>query len=291
MNSLHEVSLADIKPDRHQPRKTFTDVDDLAANMKVEGLIHPIELDSNLTIVVGERRYLAAKQLGWETIAATIHETPLTPYERLRRQMSENLHQSAARNGESMNPMETARGWVRLYELKTGKNYSPGEQFLGGRGIVGPLAEIAEEISAKKTTVWELLKLLEEPQIIQEAISRGLPRTYIREADKAPEEHRQALKKKIIAGDYKNREDVVAAVRAIRKIPELADVELRRQQKTERAETNRILNTIASLALALEAQPFDQLAPREKTLVEKQLNWLSNRIDDYFKKEAEGGEQ
>ena len=132
---------------------------------------------------------------------------------------------------------------------------------------------------------------MEEPQIIQEAISRGLPRTYIREADKAPEEHRQALKKKIIAGDYKNREDVVAAVRAIRKIPELADVELRRQQKTERAETNRILNTIASLALALEAQPFDQLAPREKTLVEKQLNWLSNRIDDYFKKEAEGGEQ
>lgn len=105
--------------------------------------------------------------------------------------MSENLHQSGAKNGDSMDPMDTAQGWVKLYELKTGRHYEPGSQYsrhekghLGS--LPGPFLQIAEEISADKHTVWELLKLLEQPEFVQQAVREGLPRTYVREADKAP---------------------------------------------------------------------------------------------------------
>ena len=55
-----------------------------------------------------------------------------------------------------MPPIDTAKGWVRLYELKTGKGYKPGEHPFtqkitgGGKQLVGAFREIADEIGADK---------------------------------------------------------------------------------------------------------------------------------------------
>ena len=59
-----------IKPDTDQPRKTFDQagLQQLADNMKLEGLIHPIELDKDNFIIVGERRWRAAQLLKWKKI-------------------------------------------------------------------------------------------------------------------------------------------------------------------------------------------------------------------------------
>jgi len=62
-------------------RKTtgLTDVTELAESMEAMGLIHPIEVRSvqkgKYEVTVGQRRYLAAKQLGWRDIEATVKET------------------------------------------------------------------------------------------------------------------------------------------------------------------------------------------------------------------------
>lgn len=91
-------------------------------------------------------------------------EWQLHSYERLRRQMTENLQQSGAKGGgQAMSTIDTARAWVRLYELKTGENYVAATQFsLGGRGLEGPFLQIAEEVGVDKHTVWEYLRLLTE---------------------------------------------------------------------------------------------------------------------------------
>lgn len=282
------IPLDKITPDPNNPRKHFDDITTLANNMKVEGLIHPIEIDKSYMLIVGERRFRAAKSLGWKEIKVTIHDEDLTPYERLRRQMSENIHQSAARNGESMNPWDTAKGWAKLYELKTGNKYNPGEYLMGkglggmGRGLKGPFLEIAEEIGANKETVWQLLQLLNEPEMIQEAIKKGLPRTYVREANTAPEAIRDQIKEKIVAGDYGSRDEIKQDIQIAKRIPDLASLEIERRKSKESSSTNRILNGISKLALALEDQPLGKINEAERKIVIAQLEWLQIEVAGYL---------
>jgi len=79
---MKRYTLADISLDaisigkwnvRH--RDITAGLDDLAASLNKYGQLQPIivfEKDGRYEIVVGQRRYLAAKQLKWPTIAATI---------------------------------------------------------------------------------------------------------------------------------------------------------------------------------------------------------------------------
>src|SRR5688500_7536785 len=48
------------------------EIAELAENIKARGLIHPIHVLSDLTIVQGHRRVAAARRLGWSTIPATV---------------------------------------------------------------------------------------------------------------------------------------------------------------------------------------------------------------------------
>ena len=49
-----------------------SDIDILANSMKTEGLLHDIVVDKESRIISGRRRWLAAKQLGWQEIRASI---------------------------------------------------------------------------------------------------------------------------------------------------------------------------------------------------------------------------
>ena len=285
MNTIHSIPLEDIKPDPHQPRKQFDEksIENLSKSLKTEGLIHPIEVDKNLMIIVGELRYRAAKLLGWETIDAKIHEGELPPYERLRRQMAENLQQSGAKGGgQSMNPIDTARAWARLYKLKFGIDYPPGG--LSHKETYGKIKPIIEEVGVDYDTVWEYLKLLAQAKYVIEDLLKGRPRTYYREADRAPEQFREPIKKKIAADEYKNREEIIQDVEIIKKIPDpdLVQAALLRQKAKESEGTNRILNRIADLALALEALPFEKVDEKEKKIVSRQLQWLQEKIENYL---------
>lgn len=51
-------------------RKDMGDIDELAESIKEEGLLHPIVVLPDKTLVCGERRLLAAKKLGWKEISA-----------------------------------------------------------------------------------------------------------------------------------------------------------------------------------------------------------------------------
>jgi hypothetical protein len=283
------IDINKIKSDPNQPRKNFTGLEELAKNIMLEGQIHPIEVDSNYMIIVGERRYRAIKSLGIKEIKATVNTDRMTPYERLRRQMSENLHQSAAKNGDSMPPIDTAKGWVKLYELRTGKGYNPGEYPLvsketkGGKQLVGMFKEIADEIGANKETVWQLLQLLNEPELVQKAIEQGTPRTYFRVANGAPKKVRKQIKDKILKGEYTSREEIQKDVLIAKKLPDLAFIELHRNKAKENVKVNGILNGVSYLALALEKIKLEEVNEYERKLIKNQLNWLVNQITSYLK--------
>ena len=78
--TLQSLPLDKVKPDPNQPRKTFRNIDALAASIREQGIIQPIivtakqESDGCYRIIAGERRYLAAKQAGLSTIPCIIRE-------------------------------------------------------------------------------------------------------------------------------------------------------------------------------------------------------------------------
>jgi ParB family chromosome partitioning protein len=70
MNSL---SIAEIVIGS-RVRTDMGDIESLADSMKRHGLLHPVVVKKDKTLVAGHRRIEAARQLGWETIPVTMIE-------------------------------------------------------------------------------------------------------------------------------------------------------------------------------------------------------------------------
>lgn len=78
-DTLKNLKLIDIEPNRDQPRKNFDEesISELAESIKMYGVIQPIvvsEKDGYYAIIAGERRWRAAKQAGLKEIPAIIRE-------------------------------------------------------------------------------------------------------------------------------------------------------------------------------------------------------------------------
>lgn len=64
-----------------------SDIDELAANIELLGLIHPVAVKQGegerWTLIDGERRFQAVRLLGWETIRAVVHQPASDVFEEL----------------------------------------------------------------------------------------------------------------------------------------------------------------------------------------------------------------
>ena len=66
---FHLVPLGDITVQRDErQRRDLSDIDILADSIRRLGLIHPLVVTRDLTLVAGERRYTACRSLGWVTV-------------------------------------------------------------------------------------------------------------------------------------------------------------------------------------------------------------------------------
>jgi ParB/RepB/Spo0J family partition protein len=138
------VPLDKIAEDPGNPRRTFTGIEELADSIGQHGVIQPITLrpmpgiGSNLLmIVVGARRYRAAKLAGLPAIPAMVRE--LSDVEALEIQLVENL------NRPDVHPMEEAEGYQRLLESRD-RPYT--------------VEEIAAKVGKSKGYVYGRMKLL-----------------------------------------------------------------------------------------------------------------------------------
>lgn len=106
-----EISL--IKPSPNQPRITFDEesLRELARSIEESGVLQPIivrEVGDSYQLVVGERRYRAAKIVGLETIPAIIKD--LSDREATQIALIENIHR------EDLNPIEEATAYRNLMD-------------------------------------------------------------------------------------------------------------------------------------------------------------------------------
>lgn len=150
---FQEISLDAILTNPNQPRKSFesNSLNELAASMRQSGILQPVVVrpyGAGYQLVVGERRWRAAKLAGFKTIPAVIRE--VTDAECLELALIENLLR------EDLNPMEEAEAYQRLLaEFQWTQE------------------ELAQRVGKDRTSVANCLRLLKLPQIIQDDLRAG----------------------------------------------------------------------------------------------------------------------
>lgn len=285
------MRLADIKPDPNQPRKIFDEesLKGLAASIKKEGLINPIEVDPTGMIITGERRYRACKLLQLEEVAVQVNTTNLTPYDRLRRQIAENYQRSSSEEGSGMNAVDTARALSRLLQMKGHSGKWKSAAVRGSRGFYerlrpdDPIVKLGNDLGIKREMMRDFLGLLEEPRAVLESIEKGFsPRWFQIANEIGNKELINKLKRKILSGGYTSRGELEQDKRIMRAFPELQMQQVTRIRKQESSETNKILDCIVNLALALEAISIKKIHPEERGIVRTQVSWITTKLIEYL---------
>ncbi|MCX8736490.1 nucleoid occlusion protein [Lactobacillus sp. B4026] len=111
---IQDIELTKIIPNSYQPRREFSDesIRELASTLDKEGLLQPIvvrEQGDKYEIIAGERRYWAAKHLGWEKIPAIVNNMDEAQAASLA--LIENLQR------EDLNPIDEAQAYNNLMKL------------------------------------------------------------------------------------------------------------------------------------------------------------------------------
>ncbi len=109
---LLDLAITQIFPDPNQPRKTFKNMDSLAKSIEEQGLIQPIVVKAlgpkQYQIVVGERRFHAAKLVGLTTMPAIVRDEE--DADTLILQLLENDQR------DQVSPLEEAQALQKLIE-------------------------------------------------------------------------------------------------------------------------------------------------------------------------------
>jgi ParB family transcriptional regulator, chromosome partitioning protein len=148
-----ELPIDSIVANPQQPRKSFdsSSLHELSASMKRTGVLQPLVVRRHghqYQIVVGERRWRAAKMAGLSHIPAIVREA--TEAQSLELALVENLLR------EDLNPMEEAEAYQRLLT-----EFSWTQEELG------------ERVGKDRSSVANFLRLLKLPDVIQTDLRSG----------------------------------------------------------------------------------------------------------------------
>jgi ParB family chromosome partitioning protein len=153
-NEFQRVRIADITPNRFQPRRTFTEpqLAELEASIKASGLLQPITVrrrdDGAWELVAGERRLRAATRLGWTEIPAIVRD--FDDKAMLTLALVENLQRS------DLNPLEEAEGYQRLLD-----EFGLTQQ------------QVADAVGKDRTTITNMIRVLSLAPPIRSLVEQG----------------------------------------------------------------------------------------------------------------------
>ena len=150
---IQDIPVGDIVPNPQQPRKDFeiNALSELAASLRQSGVIQPVVVrraGQGYQLIVGERRWRAAKLAGLEKIPAVVREA--TDAESLELALIENLLR------EDLNPIEEAEAYQKLLA-----------QFAWTQ------EELAERVGKDRSSIANCLRLLKLPESIQADLRAG----------------------------------------------------------------------------------------------------------------------
>src|SRR4051812_28313956 len=117
--SAARISVDRITADPDQPRRDFDpeELERLAESMRTRGQLQPIRVrwdegQGRYVVIMGERRWRAARMAGLAELACVVQEGELDPDDRLAVQLVENALRS------DLKPIEQAHAYRALMEAK-----------------------------------------------------------------------------------------------------------------------------------------------------------------------------
>lgn len=151
---LQRVRVADITPNRFQPRRAFAEPElaELEVSIKASGLLQPIVVrargDGKWELVAGERRLRAVTRLGWTDIPAVVRD--FDDRAMLTLALVENLQRT------DLNPLEESQGYQRLID-----EFGLTQQ------------QVADAVGKDRTSITNLLRILTLQPAVLQLVERG----------------------------------------------------------------------------------------------------------------------
>lgn len=150
-----QIPISQIMPNPSQPRGEMDDekLNELAASIREHGVLQPLILTKEpdqdfYVLIAGERRLLASKLAGLESVPAIIRQA--TDQERLELALIENIQR------ENLTPLESAEAYQLL-----------NDQF----GLSHD--QIAERVGKSRVAVTNTIRLLKLPDAVRKALKNG----------------------------------------------------------------------------------------------------------------------
>jgi len=151
----NEVSIDSISPNPKQPRTVFNEeaMAELVASIKEIGILQPPVVrqtsGGRYELVMGERRFRAAKLAGLRSIPVIIRQTP--DNELLREALIENIHRS------QLNPLEEAAAYTQLLQ-----DFNCTHD------------ELAQKLGRSRPLISNTMRLLNLPASVQSRVASGV---------------------------------------------------------------------------------------------------------------------
>ena len=147
------VDIAMVDGNPFQPRRHFdeAELDQLAASLQTHGLLQPPivrQVGGRYQLVYGERRFRAAMRAGWSEIP--VHVRDVDDRGMMEFAIVENVQR------KDLNAIEKAAAFARYLEKYGGTH-----------------EELAQRLALDRSTVTNLLRLLDLPQPLQESVQKG----------------------------------------------------------------------------------------------------------------------
>ena len=151
----NEIPVSQIFPNPRQPRTVFdeTALNELIASIKSIGILQPPVVrkvaENKYELIMGERRFRAAKAAGLTSIPVIIRQTP--DNELLRDALIENIHRS------NLNPLEEGAAYAQL---------------LSDFGCTHD--ELALKLGRSRPLISNTIRLLNLPDAVQRKVAAGV---------------------------------------------------------------------------------------------------------------------
>jgi ParB family chromosome partitioning protein len=151
----NEIPINQISPNPRQPRTVFDEsaLNELIASIKSVGILQPPVVrkvaENKYELIMGERRYRAAKAAGLTSIPVIIRQTP--DNELLRDALIENIHRS------NLNPLEEGAAYAQL---------------LSDFGCTHD--ELALKLGRSRPLISNTIRLLNLPDSVQRKVASGV---------------------------------------------------------------------------------------------------------------------
>ena len=150
---IREIKIAECRPNPYQPRKIFEQeaIEELQQSIEEYGILQPLIVRKTIKgyeIVVGERRFRAAKEAKLDTVPVVIRE--LTEQQMMEMAVLENLQR------EDLTPIEEAAA----YQMLMGKLKITQE-------------ELSKRLGKSRPHIANHVRLLSLPAKIQDLITEG----------------------------------------------------------------------------------------------------------------------